>query len=471
MPAAKYWDGTQWVLLPAPPQVVVSPDQPSPRSTELLWMDTDEAAPGTLNVTMDSWHVVGQAGEPVFENSWVWFGGLHATPGFRKFPDGKVKLRGMIKGGAVGTRAFTLPAGYRPPATVLCAVETGETSQNGRIDVLADGSVNVVLGVSSGWFSLNTIEFDTESVLQTTSVSAQPMDSWHVVGAAGEPAFVSPWANYGGGFAGAAFRKGPDGKVALRGLVAGGATNTVIFTLPVGYRPPAGSNGVILPISATNTVGEIRINNAGAVTYLYGPTSTYVSLDAVEFDTESVSSYASGVLGPQRVTALPANPVDGQEIYYVADATNGVLWHLRYNAASVSAYKWEFVGGSNLYAADFNWVTGIITSGTGYTWLNWSTPQITLPLAGDYDIQHAATVSLPNVPDFRVQARRITPSASEGSIVSHGGNSTFVDIEHRERWTGQPAGAVFQLSYSASVASVNFNVYSRNMSVCPVRVG
>src|SRR4051812_46438194 len=41
------------------------------------------------------------------------------------------------------------------------------------------------------------------------------------------------------------------------------------------------------------------------------------------------------------LTALPASPVDGQEIYFQADAgPPAVVWHLRRRAS-----KWEYVGG------------------------------------------------------------------------------------------------------------------------------
>jgi hypothetical protein len=43
---------------------------------------------------------------------------------------------------------------------------------------------------------------------------------------------------------------------------------------------------------------------------------------------------------------LPATPVDAQEYILVDSLTNpSYQWHFRYNAASTSAYKWEFVGG------------------------------------------------------------------------------------------------------------------------------
>ena len=71
-----------------------------------------------------------------------------------------------------------------------------------------------------------------------TPVDPTPFEPWHVVGAAGEPAFATGWTNYGGAYGSLAFRKTPDGRVELRGLARWntGAAPTV-FTLPVGYRP------------------------------------------------------------------------------------------------------------------------------------------------------------------------------------------------------------------------------------------
>ena len=51
---------------------------------------------------------------------------------------------------------------------------------------------------------------------------------------------------------------------------------------------------------------------------------------------------------PTVVTSMPTTPYEGQEVYYVADATNGVMWRFRYRGASPSPYKWEFVGGSDI---------------------------------------------------------------------------------------------------------------------------
>jgi hypothetical protein len=51
------------------------------------------------------------------------------------------------------------------------------------------------------------------------------------------PPFTGTWANFGGSYTPARFRKDALGKVYLDGLVNAGVIGTSIFTLPVGYRP------------------------------------------------------------------------------------------------------------------------------------------------------------------------------------------------------------------------------------------
>lgn len=69
-------------------------------------------------------------------------------------------------------------------------------------------------------------------------------ESWHNVGAGGEPAFTNSWVNYDGGtsFPVAAFYKDPTGRVFLKGMIKSGTVGTTVstakaFTLPAGSRP------------------------------------------------------------------------------------------------------------------------------------------------------------------------------------------------------------------------------------------
>lgn len=86
------------------------------------------------------------------------------------------------------------------------------------------------------------------------------------------------------------------------------------------------------------------------------------------------------------VTSLPAQPFNGQEVTFLADATNGILWRLKYRAGSASNYKWEVVSATPLFdevAAVQNTAVGP----TGYAALATAGPAIALPLAGDYDVE------------------------------------------------------------------------------------
>jgi hypothetical protein len=83
------------------------------------------------------------------------------------------------------------------------------------------------------------------------------------------------------------------------------------------------------------------------------------------------------------VTSLPSNAIDGQEVRYLADNTNGIIWNLRYRAGSSSAHKWEFIGGPSLTeisTASFTFTDNTISGAPNRA------PTLTVPLAGDYDV-------------------------------------------------------------------------------------
>lgn len=110
------------------------------------------------------------------------------------------------------------------------------------------------------------------------------------------------------------------------------------------------------------------------------------------FGSKSVPASALA-LGPTYETSLPGSPVDGQEIYYAADATNGVIWHLRYRSGSSSSYKWEFVGGASMSTHPSPATQIGPVSLTANTWGDISTAiNITAPLEGDYLVAASSSV-------------------------------------------------------------------------------
>lgn len=111
-------------------------------------------------------------------------------------------------------------------------------------------------------------------------------------------------------------------------------------------------------------------------------------------DNTDLTAHLSGIdarFAPALVTNLPSSPYDGQIIYYQADATNGVIWQLRYNSASSSSYKWEFIGGSDWYKQDLTQRTLTLTRLTYYD-MGGNNPSYTLPLSGDYAFSYNTSV-------------------------------------------------------------------------------
>lgn len=147
-------------------------------------------------------------------------------------------------------------------------------------------------------------------------------------------------------------------------------------------------------IAGTPTSGATLTNRAGAPALpasclwladvlVPGAATTVVTAN---IGNKRANAGAGAALAPEHVTALPPNPYDGQEVYFSADPTNGVNWHLRYRAASASAYKWEFVGGPPLTAQED---TDRDTGSTTFVELG-TALRITAPLAGDYMAWHTA---------------------------------------------------------------------------------
>jgi hypothetical protein len=84
-------------------------------------------------------------------NDWTNAGPVFNQAGFLRDMQGIVHLRGVIKNlsdapVAVGSNVFVLPEGYRPPRREVHTIATGHDNTIGRIDIIPDGSVQVVIG-------------------------------------------------------------------------------------------------------------------------------------------------------------------------------------------------------------------------------------------------------------------------------------------------------------------------------------
>jgi hypothetical protein len=157
--------------------------------------------------------------------------------------DGPVRL---ISGVVVSTGVVVrVDAGDRQLACApLVSVVAGET-----VWVLQSGLTNLIIGEDQA-----TVDY-----------------AWHTIGGAGEPAFGAGWSNFGGGFAGARFRRTVDRRVEVQGLVSNvGAGGTGVFTLPVGYRPAAQlrfEQYVFRAVSADVDPGRIDVQADGVIVF------------------------------------------------------------------------------------------------------------------------------------------------------------------------------------------------------------
>jgi hypothetical protein len=314
------------------------------------------------------------------------------------------------------------------------------------------------------------------------------MDSVHYVGATGEPAFQNSWVNYSSANQ-ARFRKFPDGRVRLAGYIKSGGNSTVVFTLPAGYRPPATAGDQALISYASGGVCQVAIASSGTVTIgnISGTSATIASLDGIEFDTESQSSYPSAFVqidAPPKVTSLPVAPVDGQECYLAVDTAAAYggpyLWHCRYNASLSGTSKWEVISGvalrvEGITVRDWNAV-GVPTRATTYAALSDNLgPKIAVPAAGVYEMECKATASMEAASSLAGMYMNVVGDAgvpwNQGDTVTVPAAAGHGNTLFGRRTRAIAAGATVEVLYASSNASISARFYDRALYLRPIRIG
>lgn len=93
------------------------------------------------------------------------------------------------------------------------------------------------------------------------------------------PTLLGTWANYSSpSFAGAEYRRVGD-RVEIRGIVKSGTSGTAVFTLPVGFRPPA---ALIFPAMSDPNVFcrlDVEVDGDVVVYILAGGTNALATLN------------------------------------------------------------------------------------------------------------------------------------------------------------------------------------------------
>jgi type II secretory pathway pseudopilin PulG len=199
-----------------------------------------------------------------FQNGWHnykdWYGGnTFTTGGYTRTSSGIVGLKGLVRGGPVGSTICTLPAGFRPKFAgekLIFQVTTANGGNWGRVDVEADGRIVSVSG-GNDWFSLDGIMF-----LADTTGTTLPNPTWTT------PTWQNGWSNYNtmyGGTVHSNLRTTTDsqGRRHIQGL--GGYSGTA----PVGVSmtvPIAAASGVLhYPAISGAGPGIVQVSSDGTI--------------------------------------------------------------------------------------------------------------------------------------------------------------------------------------------------------------
>lgn len=180
-----------------------------------------------------------------------------------------------------------------------------------------------------------------------------------------------------------------------------------------------------------------------------------------------------------RGTTLPSSPVDGQLFVYVADATNGIEWLLKYNSGETGSYKWRYIGGPPLYSE----VTAFETLSNNGTYTDLATvgPQLTVPLAGDYLVRHGmyAVAGENGYNSFGYMSYQIggTAASDADAIIARtdnaGANKAYASHSRLRRKNGLAAGTTITAKYRTSTGTPapSISAGNRYLEIKPVRVG
>jgi hypothetical protein len=112
---------------------------------------------------------------------------------------------------------------------------------------------------------------------------------WHIIGGAGEPAFVNGWQHYPDPYGPGRFRKLASGLVVLEGLIRSGTVSLTAFTMPVGYRPAPQVGGAArdhifqLAVGGGISYEAARIDSTGAFRPTAAASSSWIALNGVTY--------------------------------------------------------------------------------------------------------------------------------------------------------------------------------------------
>ena len=149
------------------------------------------------------------------------------------------------------------------------------------------------------------------------------------------PTLLNSWVNYDAGVeTHAAYRIDDDGMVHVKGLVKTGTPPAVIFTLPVGYRPPG---HIVFSTVSNESFGVLRVLSDGSITPSVG-SATWFSIGEVAFTALAPAATPAFVGGdwPLLVDSGQQSPILDVKLGSVQDLKGNT--NLSHGAAGV---HWE----------------------------------------------------------------------------------------------------------------------------------
>lgn len=206
---------------------------------------------------------------------------------------------------------------------------------------------------------------------------------------------------------------------------------------------------------------------SAATTYAAGDVVRYNGVDylAVNPSTGQTPGTASG--SASIGTSLPASPVNDQEFTLVDSLTAPTYsWKFKYVAGIGDAYKWMFVGGSNLKTE----VGGTLAVAGATPYISIGPVILTVPRSGIYDIGMFVSINFASNDTgvFSISIAGVVPVDTDGMYVS-GYGSTWESV-YRELQKTLVASSTLELKYKWLATYGGSTLRERRLSIIPVRV-
>lgn len=188
--------------------------------------------------------------------------------------------------------------------------------------------------------------------------------------------------------------------------------------------------------------------------------------DPLSLGANDIRALAEAIDGKQAYfgSTPPSSPVAGSE--WIFPAGGGVLWHFRYNPASSSSYKWEFIGGSP-YEEKVD--AGANTASTSYADLGG--PGVSAPRAGDWLVTFGAVVMSPTLGFVTYTSLAIGATAATDALAAEWGPTAASHpntIMRSVRLDAVAASALVALRYKVSANNATW--FKRWIHLAPIRV-